>query len=88
ASSAAELEALLGEEFADRPAFETDATAGTDEPYTVIVVDCGQVPSGHRLGRHGFRNAVVLDLSGELPWRPGRTTLRLQAESGEVRLAR
>ncbi|GGS69678.1 type VII secretion protein EccC [Streptomyces griseoviridis] len=87
-SSAAELEALLGEEFADRPAFETDATAGTDEPYTVIVVDGGQVPSGHRLGRHGFRNAVVLDLSGELPWRPGRTTLRLQAESGEVRLAR
>ncbi|NEE35622.1 secretion protein EccC, partial [Streptomyces sp. SID7982] len=43
-----------------------------------IVVDHGGVPSGHRLDGAGFRNAVVIDLSGELTWRPGRTTLRLE----------
>ncbi|MEU2227599.1 type VII secretion protein EccCa [Streptomyces sp. NPDC018347] len=87
-STAGELEALLGEDFADRPPFEAGATASQDEPYTVIVVDGGQMPSGHPLARAGFRNTVVLDLSGDLPWRPGRTTLRLHVEEGEVRLVR
>ncbi|MFE6894449.1 type VII secretion protein EccCa [Streptomyces sp. NPDC057694] len=88
ASAAAELEALLGEEFTDRPPFEAGARASRDEPYTVIVVDGGQVPSGHRFGRAGVHNTVVLDVSGELAWRPGRTTLRLHAEDGEVQLVR
>ncbi|MET8566291.1 type VII secretion protein EccCa [Streptomyces flaveolus] len=88
ASSAGELEALLGEDFGERPPFETGATASADEPYTVIVVDGGDIPSGHRMGRQGIRNAVVLDLSGELPWRPGRTTLRLQTGDGEIHLVR
>lgn len=88
ASSTTALEALLGEEFEDRPPFEAGATAGQEEPYTVIVVDGGQIPAGHRLARSGFRNAVVLDLSDQLPWRPGRTTLRLHVENGEVQLVR
>ncbi|MEU3521810.1 type VII secretion protein EccCa [Streptomyces sp. NPDC006654] len=87
-SAVGELEDLLGEEFADRPPFEAGVSANRDEPYTVIVVDGGQIPAAHRLARNGYRNAVVLDLSGELPWRPGRTTLRLHVEGGEVQLVR
>ncbi|GHF23834.1 type VII secretion protein EccC [Streptomyces fumanus] len=88
APTAGELEAALGEDFVDRPPYEAGATAGADEPYTVVVVDGGQVPAGHRMARQGIRNAVVLDVSGELPWRPGRTTLRLRTEEGELRLVR
>ncbi|MEU3186697.1 type VII secretion protein EccCa [Streptomyces sp. NPDC006923] len=88
ASSADELEDLLGKEFGERPPFEAGAPASGDEPFIVIVVDGGQIPSGHQLGRRGFRNTVVLDLSGELPWRPGRTTLRLDVRDGEVGLVR
>lgn len=88
ASTSGELEELLGEEFSERPPYEVGATASADEPFTVIVVDGGQVPAGHEFGRRGFRNAVVLDLSGELPWRPGRTALRLDIQDGEVGLVR
>ncbi|MEB3962994.1 type VII secretion protein EccCa [Streptomyces kunmingensis] len=88
ASSVSELEDLLSEEFSERPPFEAGAVASQDEPYTVIVVDGGQVPSDHALVRRGLRNTVVLDLSGELPWRPGRTTLRLSVVDGEVQLVR
>ncbi|MFG2631471.1 type VII secretion protein EccCa [Streptomyces sp. NPDC048473] len=88
AATAGELEDLLGEEFGERPPFEAGAPASADEPFTVFVVDGGQIPSGHQFGRRGFRNAVVLDLSGELPWRPGRTALRLDVRDGEVNLVR
>jgi S-DNA-T family DNA segregation ATPase FtsK/SpoIIIE len=76
-SGLGELEDLLGAEFQERPAFDPDAIAGREEPFTVVVVDGGTVPGGHRLDGPGFRNTVVLDLSGELTWRSGRTTLRL-----------
>nr|WP_308286645.1 type VII secretion protein EccCa [Streptomyces griseorubiginosus] len=84
------LEDLLGAEFAERPPFDPDAEPGREEPFTVIVLDGGQVPAGHRFDGPGFRNATVLDLSGELTWRPGRTTLRLDfaADTGQVSLVR
>ncbi|MCT9084298.1 type VII secretion protein EccCa [Streptomyces fulvoviolaceus] len=69
---------LLGAEFQERPSHDPEAVPGQEEPFTVIVVDHGSVPSGHRFDGAGFRNAVVLDLSGELTWRPGRSTLRLE----------
>lgn len=81
-SSTNALEDLLGAEFAERPPFDPDATPGREEPFTVIVVDRGDVPEGHRFDGSGFRNATVLDLSGELTWRPGRTTLRLDLDEG------
>ncbi|MGW0856725.1 type VII secretion protein EccCa [Streptomyces sp. NPDC002690] len=83
-----DLEDLLGAEFTERPGFDPDAAPGRDEPYTVIVVDGVTVPAGHRLDGPGFRNTVVLDLSGAFAWRPGRTTLRLDVASDAVRLVR
>ncbi|MFD7878518.1 type VII secretion protein EccCa [Streptomyces sp. NPDC059766] len=83
-----DLEDLLGAEFTERPVFDPDAAPGRDEPYTVIVVDGVTVPAGHRLDGPGFRNTVVLDLSGAFAWRPGRTTLRLDVAPAAVRLVR
>ncbi|KAA0942290.1 type VII secretion protein EccCa [Streptomyces apricus] len=83
-----ELDDLLGAEFAERPGFDPDARPGRDEPYTVIVLDGVTVPEGHRWEGHGYRNAVVLDVSGSLRWRPGRNTLRLTVGADRVNLVR
>ncbi|KUN33521.1 secretion protein EccC [Streptomyces longwoodensis] len=83
-----ELDDLLGAEFAERPGFDPDARPGRDEPYTVVVLDGVTVPEGHRWEGHGYRNAVVLDVSGALRWRPGRNTLRLTVGDRQVSLVR
>ncbi|OON81109.1 type VII secretion protein EccCa [Streptomyces tsukubensis] len=83
-----ELEDLLGAEFLERPPFDPDAAAGREEPFTVIVLDGGAVPSGHRLDGTGFRNTVVIDLGGALTWRPGRVTLRFQVSEDDFALVR
>jgi S-DNA-T family DNA segregation ATPase FtsK/SpoIIIE len=88
ASSFNDLEDLLGAEFTERPVFDPEAVPGRDEPFTVIVVDGVTVPAGHRLDGPGFRNAIVLDLSGALRWRPGRSTLRLDVQPDAVGLVR
>ncbi|WP_299532124.1 type VII secretion protein EccCa [uncultured Streptomyces sp.] len=88
ASAFADLEDLLGAEFTERPPFDPDAVPGRDEPFTVIVVDGVTVPAGHRFDGPGFRNSVVLDLSGALTWRPGRSGLRLEVAPDAVRLVR
>ncbi|MFF9062397.1 type VII secretion protein EccCa [Streptomyces sp. NPDC101213] len=84
----AELDDLLGAEFAERPGFDPDARPGRDEPYTVVVLDGVTVPEGHRWEGHGYRNAVVLDVGGALRWRPGRNTLRLTVGPERVNLVR
>ncbi|MFJ1746191.1 type VII secretion protein EccCa [Streptomyces sp. NPDC088116] len=83
-----ELEDLLGAEFLERPQFDPDAVAGREEPFTVIVVDGGTIPGGHRLDGPGFRNTVVLDLTGALSWRPGRVTLRFEVTEDSFALVR
>ncbi|MET7711884.1 type VII secretion protein EccCa [Streptomyces sp. NPDC005407] len=83
-----ELDDLLGAEFAERPGFDPDARPSRDEPYTVIVLDGVTVAEGHRWEGHGYRNAVVLDVSGALRWRPGRSTLRLTVGPDQVSLVR
>ncbi len=83
-----ELEDLLGAEFMERPSFDPEAAAGREEPFTVIVVDGGSVPAGHRLDGPGFRNTVVIDLSGALTWRPGRVTLRFEVTEDDFALVR
>ncbi|BFO15465.1 hypothetical protein SHKM778_18530 [Streptomyces sp. KM77-8] len=88
ASAFTELENLLGAEFLERPGADPDAALGREEPYTVVVIDGCTVPAGHRFDGHGFRNAVVLDLTGALAWKPGRTTLRLEVDEGGVALVR
>ncbi len=52
------------------------------------MIDGCTVPAGHRFDGHGFRNAVVLDLTGALAWKPGRTTLRLEVDESGVALVR
>ncbi|MPY57832.1 type VII secretion protein EccCa [Streptomyces spongiae] len=83
-----ELEGLLGAEFHERPGADPEAVPGREEPYTVIVIDGCTMPSGHRFDGYGFRNAVVLDLTGALSWKPGRTTLRLEVAEDSVALVR
>ncbi|MER5780020.1 type VII secretion protein EccCa [Streptomyces sp. NPDC002039] len=83
-----ELEDLLGPEFLERPPFDPESMPGREEPFTVIVVDGGTVPGGHRLDGPGLRNTVVLDLTGALSWRPGRVTLRFEVADGDFRLVR
>ncbi|WP_189857611.1 type VII secretion protein EccCa [Streptomyces poonensis] len=87
-SAFGELEDLLGAEFCERPPFDPDAVPGREEPFTVIVIDGGTVPAGHRLDGPGLRNTVVLDLSGALTWRPGRSTLRFDVTEGAFDLVR
>ncbi|MFF3503299.1 type VII secretion protein EccCa [Streptomyces sp. NPDC003247] len=82
-STLAELEDLLGEELTGRPLFEAGVSPTKDEPYVVVVLDGGQVPSGHRFERAGYRNAVILDVAESLAWKPGRTVLRLLVEEPE-----
>ncbi|MFE6765639.1 type VII secretion protein EccCa [Streptomyces sp. NPDC057689] len=88
ASAFTDLENQLGSEFSERPAFDPDAVPGRDEPLVVVVVDGATVPAGHRFDGPGYRNAVVLDLSSTLTWRPGRTTLRLDVTPETVALVR
>ncbi|MFB7468625.1 type VII secretion protein EccCa [Streptomyces sp. NPDC056224] len=87
-SALGELEDRLGPEFTARAPFDPEALPAREEPYTVLVIDGGKVPAGHRAGGPGYRNTVVIDLSGALSWKPGRTTLRLDVEGGSVGLVR
>ncbi len=87
-SAFGELMDSLGAEFEERPQFDPDALPGREEPFTVIVVDGVTVPTGHRLEGPGFRNTVVLDLSGALAWRPGRVTLRFDVTDDAFGLVR
>ncbi|WP_037917619.1 type VII secretion protein EccC [Actinacidiphila yeochonensis] len=80
AEAVSELEQLLGEEFAARPRFEKDAAPSRQEPYTVIVLDTSLVPAGSRIAETGYRNAVVLDVRGQLEWKHARDVLRLRVE--------
>ncbi|SDG88240.1 DNA segregation ATPase FtsK/SpoIIIE, S-DNA-T family [Streptomyces griseoaurantiacus] len=88
ATAFTDLEDQLGSEFAERPAYDPDAAPGRDEPFVVVVVDGAAVPGGHRFDGPGYRNAVVIDLSETLTWRPGRTTLRLDVARDTVSLVR
>ncbi|MFC9915052.1 type VII secretion protein EccCa [Streptomyces sp. NPDC059862] len=88
ASSVDELDDLLGAEVFERPAFDPEAVPGRDEPLTVVVVDGVRLSAEHRFNGAGFRNVVVVDVSGELVWRPGRTTLRLDVRRDRVALVR
>ncbi|MFJ2095310.1 type VII secretion protein EccCa [Streptomyces sp. NPDC087901] len=88
ASAFGEVENLLGAEFQERPACDPEAVSGREEPFTVVVVDGCSIPGGHRFDGLGFRNAVVLDLTSALSWKPGRTTLRLEVEENRLSLVR
>src|SRR5215470_16279717 len=80
----ADLETLLGTEFAERPRFEPDSPR--TEPYVLLVVDGAPVPAGSRPTEGGYRNATVLDVAGALPWKADRYTLRLRVSGEQVEM--
>ncbi|WP_128984517.1 type VII secretion protein EccCa [Streptomyces roseicoloratus] len=88
AAGLVELEELLGADFTERPPFDPDTAPSREEPFTVIVVDGGAVPGGHRLSGPGYRNTVVVDLSGNFAWKPARGTLRLRLSDDGLHLVR
>jgi S-DNA-T family DNA segregation ATPase FtsK/SpoIIIE len=87
-SAFGDLDDLLGADAFERPVFDPEALPGRDEPLTVVVVDGVPLSADHRLEGAGYRNVVVIDLSGGLVWRPGRTTLRLDVRPDRVALVR
>jgi DNA segregation ATPase FtsK/SpoIIIE, S-DNA-T family len=82
------LAALLESELDGRPPFEPGATPTRDEPYVVVVLDGVEVPAEARLAGAGYRNVLVLDVSGALSQPPGRTALRLEVTADEVDMVR
>ncbi|WP_035792382.1 type VII secretion protein EccC [Kitasatospora mediocidica] len=84
ASTLAEAEQLIGEEFAARPPFEPDAVPNRDEPFTVVVLDGPGAQGIARPALAGYRNAILVDLGEALEWKPSRVTLRLRIAQGRL----
>jgi len=82
------LTELLDAELGDRGKFEAAATPSREEPYVVILLDGVTVPTESRLAGTGYRNTVVLDVSGALAGVLGQTTLRLEVDAEQVRMVR
>ncbi|MEV2275682.1 type VII secretion protein EccCa [Nocardiopsis sp. NPDC049922] len=82
--NAIELERLLGGELADRPRFDPAGAPNREEPYTVIVLDGGEVPAGSRLLGGGYRNAVIIDVADPMPPDDDPYTLSLRVRPGEL----
>ncbi|MEF9884029.1 type VII secretion protein EccCa [Streptomyces sp. P9-A4] len=82
------LEELLGVDFTQRPPFDPETPPGRDEPFTLVVVDGGTVPAGHRVTGAGYRNTVLVDLGGALAWKAARGTLRLRLDTAGLHLVR
>ncbi|GAA5151887.1 type VII secretion protein EccC [Amycolatopsis dongchuanensis] len=83
AGSVAEAESMLGgRAFTSRPRFEAGSPVTASEPFVVLLLDGIAVADDHRAADEGYRNAVVLDVSGCLPWqsRPGALFLEVDAE--------
>jgi S-DNA-T family DNA segregation ATPase FtsK/SpoIIIE len=79
-ANALDLERLIGDDLADRPRFDPSALPNREEPYTVIVVDGGEVPVGSRLLGGGYRNAVIIDVADPMPADDDPYTLSLRVE--------
>ncbi|WP_370942290.1 type VII secretion protein EccCa [Amycolatopsis sp. cg5] len=82
----AEIELMLGgTSFTGRPRFEADTPITASEPLVVLVIDGVAVPADHRIADEGYRNTVVLDVGGSLPWQPRPGALFLEVDDTEVR---
>ncbi|WP_410604742.1 type VII secretion protein EccCa [Amycolatopsis sp. lyj-90] len=86
AGDISQIELLLGgPSFTGRPRFEADTPITASEPFVVLVLDGVPVPSDHRIADEGYRNAVVLDISGSLPWQQRSGVLFLEVEADDLR---
>ena len=75
---------LGGTAFTGRPGFEPDTPITTSEPLVVLVLDGVVVPDEHRVTDEGYRNVVVMDVSGSLPWQERQHTLFLDVTAEVV----
>ncbi|HEV8557094.1 MAG TPA: type VII secretion protein EccCa [Actinophytocola sp.] len=72
------------EPFGERARFEAGAEPSAEEPFVVVVLDGGHVPANARLGGQGYRNLVVLDVTGSLGWSAEKTALRLRVTTEAI----
>ena len=86
-----DLEALLdgvggpdGVPLGERARFESGAEPSAEEPFLAVVLDRGHVPPNARPAGQGYRNLIVLDVTGDLPWKGGKTVLRLRAAADRI----
>ncbi|WP_026422041.1 type VII secretion protein EccC [Actinokineospora inagensis] len=82
------LTELLAAELDERARFESAATPSREEPYVVVVLDGVEVPAESRLAAAGYRNTVVLDISGALDGSAGRSRLRLEVTPEDLHTVR
>jgi DNA segregation ATPase FtsK/SpoIIIE, S-DNA-T family len=82
--SLSEAESLLGEDFSGRPRFESGTPVTSSEPFVVLIVDGVTVAPDHRAVEEGYRNGVVLDTGGSLPWAPRPDALCLEVAADEM----
>jgi S-DNA-T family DNA segregation ATPase FtsK/SpoIIIE len=85
ADSLAGAEELAGGAgFTGRPGFEQNSPITSTEPLVILVLDDVSVPEDHRAGGEGYRNTVVLDVGGSLPWAARPDTLYLEIATDQV----
>jgi len=81
ADSADGLDRMLGQQFSERPRWEQGALPTREEPFVLILCDGGRVPTGSRYVTGGYRNAVVLDINGDVAASPkGALVLEVSAD--------
>lgn len=77
----AEILAMFGQEFADRPRHEAGSSPNRDEPYVVVILDGGEIGDETRFTAAGYRNAVLVDVGVTMPWKHAKRVLRLDFTS-------
>ncbi|UUU23660.1 type VII secretion protein EccCa [Streptomyces sp. DSM 40750] len=87
AATTSELEELLGDDFTTRPRFDPGAAPAMDEPFTVVLLDGAEVSANSRLSGGGYRNCVVIDVDGSLPWENGPHILGLDITPDLLQMA-
>ncbi|MFI5494194.1 type VII secretion protein EccCa [Actinoplanes sp. NPDC051859] len=83
-----ELDRLLGEDFTGRNRFQAGTVPSREEPFVVVVLDGGRLPQGNRFTGAGYRTAVLIDVTGGLPWVSGPDLLRLQVAADDLTMVR
>src|SRR5581483_12387041 len=84
APTLSQLEALLGQEFAERPRF-SPGRADCSLPYHLVVVDGVHSDYGDQLGVDGVDGVTVVDLSGN-PVAADSGVLRLRVSHGRIEM--
>jgi len=82
----AEIVALFGQAFTDRPRHESGSAPSRDEPYVVVILDGGDIGDETRFVTAGYRNAVLIDVGVTMPWRHSKRVLRLDFTSSDMEM--